>query len=173
MFMTTRRAADPFLGIRRLNQMLDDAFTSNWFADANANSSMTASWIPACDVFEDRDGIKIVAELPGVRAEDVKLSVENNVLTIRGEKKQVAEEKTERVHRYERTYGTFERTFALPSTVDVDQIDAAYDAGLLTVTLPKAERARPREIQVKSLSGNGTAQQVQLSEGRSEARSEA
>ena len=168
MFVTTRRAADPFLGIRRLNQMLDDAFTSNWFADANSNSAMTAGWIPACDVFEDKDGIKIVAELPGVRAEDVKLSVENNVLTIRGEKKQVAEEKTERVHRYERTYGTFERTFALPGTVDVDAIDAAFDAGLLTVTLPKAERARPREIQVRALGGSG-AQQAQIAEGRTEA----
>jgi HSP20 family protein len=169
MFVTTRRAADPFPGIRRLNQMLDDAFTSNWFADSNTSSAMTAGWIPACDVFEDRDGIKIVAELPGVRVEDVKLSVENNVLTIRGEKKQVAEEKAERVHRYERTYGTFERTFALPSTVDVEGIDAAYDAGLLTVTLPKAERARPREIQVRALSDNGAQRHGRIGEGRTEA----
>jgi HSP20 family protein len=79
----------------------------------------------------------------------VKLSLESNLLTIRGEKKQQAEERNERVHRYERSYGTFERTFALPTTVDPDQIVAAYEQGILTVTIPKAERARPREIPVK------------------------
>jgi HSP20 family protein len=100
-------------------------------------------------VFEDKESVKIVAELPGVKPEDVKLSLENNLLTIRGEKKQQAEEQSERVHRYERSYGTFERTFALPSTVDPERIEASYESGLLTVTLPKAERARPREIQVR------------------------
>jgi HSP20 family protein len=90
-----------------------------------------------------------VAEVPGVRPEDVKLSIENNLLTIRGEKKQQAEEKSERVHRYERSYGVFERTFSLPTTVDPERIAASYTNGILTVTIPKAERARPREIPVK------------------------
>jgi HSP20 family protein len=84
-----------------------------------------------------------------VNAEDVKISLENNVLTLRGEKKQQAEEKTERVHRYERSYGVFQRTFSLPATVDPEQIDARYSHGVLTVTIPKAERARPREIPLK------------------------
>jgi HSP20 family protein len=79
----------------------------------------------------------------------VRLSIENNLLTIRGEKKQQAAETTERVHRYERSYGTFERTFALPTTVDSEKIDASYAHGILTVIIPKAERARPREIPVK------------------------
>jgi HSP20 family protein len=87
--------------------------------------------------------------VPGVRPEDVKISIENSLLTIRGEKQQQAEETAERVHRYERSYGTFERTFALPTTVDPEKIDASYTHGLLTVTIPKAERARPREIPVK------------------------
>ena len=100
-------------------------------------------------MFEDSNTIKIIVEIPGVKPEDVKFSLENNTLTIRGEKKQIAEEKTERMHRYERTYGSFERVFSLPSTVDPEQIEANYDAGLLTVTLPKAERARPREIPVR------------------------
>ena len=82
-------------------------------------------------------------------AEDVKISLENNLLTLRGEKTQQAEEKNERVHRYERSYGVFERTFALPTTVDPEKIDAKYAHGVLTVTIPKAERARPREIPVK------------------------
>ena len=102
------------------------------------------------DVFEDKEAVKIVAELPGVTAENVKLSIESNVLTIRGEKKQEAEENSERVHRYERTFGSFERAFALPNSIDADKIDAKYADGVLTVTIPKAEKARPREIPVKS-----------------------
>ena len=100
-------------------------------------------------MFEDRDAIKIVAEIPGVNPKDVKLSIENNVLTIRGEKKQAAEEKTEQVHRYERSYGVFERTFALPNTVDADKIEANSNGTSLSL-LPKSERARPREILVKA-----------------------
>jgi HSP20 family protein len=146
--MTTRRALDPFQNLRRLNSLLDDAF-AKWPAQPDENGALTASWAPVCDVFEDRDSVKIVAEIPGVRPEDVKISIENQVLTIRGEKKQVAEEKTERVHRYERSYGLFERSFALPNLVDADKVEAKYDNGILTVTLPKAERARPREISVK------------------------
>jgi HSP20 family protein len=80
----------------------------------------------------------------------VKLSLENNVLIIRGEKKQEAEERTERVHRYERSYGSFERAFVLPSTVDGDKVSAEYGDGVLRVTVPKAEKARPREIPVRS-----------------------
>jgi HSP20 family protein len=85
-----------------------------------------------------------------VKPEDVKLSLENNLLTIRGEKKQDAEERSERVHRYERSYGPFERAFVLPSTVDGEKISAEYRDGVLTVTVPKAERARPREIPVRA-----------------------
>jgi HSP20 family protein len=143
-----RRPLDSMTNLRRLNSILDDAFSS-WPFQAQENGALTSSWIPVCDVFEDKDAVKIVAEVPGVRPEDVKLSLENNLLTIRGEKRQQAEEKTERVHRYERTYGSFERAFALPTTVDPEKIAASYANGILTVTIPKAERARPREIPVK------------------------
>ena len=148
MFVTTaHRPQDSMASLRRLNSVLEEAFNS--WALSQENGALTSAWLPACDVFEDRDAVKIVAEVPGVRPEDVKLSIENSLLTIRGEKKQQAEETTERVHRYERNYGTFERTFALPTTVDPEKIDASYAHGLLTVTIPKAERARPREIPVK------------------------
>ncbi len=148
ILMTTRRPLENFQTLRRLNNVLDEAF-ANW-PFQQENGSITSSWYPACDVFEDKEAVKIVAELPGVKPEDVKLSLENNLLTIRGEKKQEAEERSERVHRYERSYGTFERVFALPSTVDPDHIQATHENGILTVTLPKAEKARPREIPVKS-----------------------
>jgi HSP20 family protein len=131
---------------RMFNRLFDQTFSGWPFEGA----TLTSSWAPVCDVFEDKDGIKIVAEIPGVDPQDVKLSMENNTLTIRGEKKQQAEEKTERVHRYERSYGLFERSFALPRTVDPDRVEAEYGNGILTVTLPKSERAKPREIQVKS-----------------------
>jgi HSP20 family protein len=146
---TTRRPLDTLTSLRRLNSALDEAFNS-WPFQSQENGTLTSAWMPACDVFEDRNAVKIVAEVPGVQPEDVKLSLENNLLTIRGEKKQQAEERNERVHRYERSYGTFERTFSLPTTVDPDQIVATYEHGILTVTIPKAERARPREIPVKT-----------------------
>ncbi|HUR96166.1 MAG TPA: Hsp20/alpha crystallin family protein [Gemmatimonadales bacterium] len=149
MFVTTtRRPLDSMTNLRRLNSVLDEAFNS-WPFQSGENGALTSSWIPACDVFEDKEAVKIVAEVPGVRPEDVKISLENNLLTVRGEKQQQAEEKSERVHRYERSYGTFERTFSLPTTVDPDRIVANYEHGILTVSIPKAERARPREIPVK------------------------
>ena len=129
----------------RINRMLNDIFAD--FDGAPQNGD-TASWVPAVDVLEQADAIRIAAELPGVKPEDVKISVEENVLTVQGTKQQVAEEKTERVHRYERTYGSFARTFTLPRTVDTAQITAGYDNGVLTITLPKAEQAKPRQIAV-------------------------
>jgi HSP20 family protein len=156
MFLTTtRRAAqtapDIYSNLHRLNRMMDEAFGA-----VGNGGTLASAWTPSCDVFEDKENLKIVLELPGVAPEDVKISLENQVLTIQGEKKQVAEEQSERWHRYERSYGSFERMFTLPSTVDADRIDAKVEHGLLTVTLPKAERSRLREITVKS--GNQTSQ---------------
>ncbi|MBA3443531.1 MAG: Hsp20/alpha crystallin family protein [Gemmatimonadales bacterium] len=96
-------------------------------------------------------------ELPGVNSDDVRLSLENNILTIRGEKKHDSEDTSERVHRFERTYGVFERTFVLLNTIDPEKIEARYENGVLFVTIPKAERAKPREIRVQS-QGLGSAQ---------------
>jgi HSP20 family protein len=150
MFLTTtRRPYEGLQTLRRLNNVLDEAF-GNWPLQQDESGSITSAWHPAVDVFEDKDAVKIVAELPGVKPDDVKLSLESNLLTIRGEKKQEAEERSERVHRYERSYGSFERAFALPSTVDGEKISAEYQNGILTVTVPKAERARPREIPVRT-----------------------
>jgi HSP20 family protein len=149
MFVTTtRRPLESMSSLRRLSNVLDEAFAA-WPRLDEGNGAITSAWLPPCDVFEDKETVKIVAEVPGVRPEDVKLSLENNLLTIRGEKRQQAEERNERVHRYERSYGTFERSFALPSTVDPDKITATYENGVLTVIIPKVERARPREIPVR------------------------
>jgi len=101
------------------------------------------------DIFEETEYLRIVAEVPGVKPEHVKILVEGNLLTIQGTKEQIAEAKTEKVHRYERAYGAFERTFTLPTTVDAEHIKANYEMGVLTLTLPKVEKAKPRQIAVE------------------------
>ena len=108
----------------------------------------TTAWTPAVDIFEEPEHVRIVAEIPGVKPEAVKILVEGNVLTIQGIKEQFAEEKAEKIHRYERTYGAFERSFTLPTTVDPQDIKATYEVGVLTVILPKVEKAKPREIKL-------------------------
>jgi HSP20 family protein len=153
-----RENPQSLFGLQRLNRLLDEAFTGFPFAEPGA--AITSAWFAPTDVSEDRENLTITMELPGVRPEDVKLSLENNMLTIRGEKRQHAEEQAERVHRYERSYGTFERTFALPNTVDPEKISANYEHGILTVTIPKSERARPREIPVSSSISSGSQPQV-------------
>jgi HSP20 family protein len=142
MFVTTARRplVDPMTSLRRIDSVLDEAFNS-WPFQSGHDGSLTSSWLPACEVFEDKEAVKIVLEIPGVRPEDVKISLENDLLTIRGEKRPQAERKSDRVH--------FQRAFSLPATVDPEKATATCEHGILTVTIPKAERARPREIPVE------------------------
>lgn len=144
MFLTTRPGTQAPL--TDWNRLFNDVLGA--FDRQNGESAM-AAWAPPVDIVEEGDAIRIMAELPGVKPEDVRISLEGNVLTIHGTKQQTAEERTERVHRYERTYGAFERTFTLPATVDASNIKATYAHGVLTVTLPKVEKAKPRQIQVE------------------------
>lgn len=138
---------------RRPARMLDDAFFRGWPFSQETDGTLTANWIPAVDVFEDKDAVRIAVEVPGVNPDHIKISLEQHVLTISGEKQQVSEESTERVHRYERAYGSFSRSFTLPSTVDPDRIEAQTDNGVLSIVIPKAEKAKPRQIQVKAANG--------------------
>ena len=147
--MTTRRPENELATMQgRVNRLFNEML-GPWPYGAEGGA-INSAWLPPVDVFEDQEGIKLTAELPGVKAEDVKISLENQTLTLRGEKKQIAEETVEKVHRYERSYGSFERTFTLPSTVDSEKIQATFADGILTVTLPKVEKAKPREIPVVS-----------------------
>ncbi|MEP0822232.1 MAG: Hsp20/alpha crystallin family protein [Ignavibacterium sp.] len=106
-------------------------------------------WTPPVDIHEQENEYVVKVELPGVSKDDVKITLESNILTIRGEKKRENEEKNENFHRVERTYGSFQRSFTLPTSVKSDKIDASYKDGILTVTLPKAEEAKPKQIEVK------------------------
>ena len=148
--MAISRYRDPagLFGLHRLNRILDEAFGSSAFPEQG--NVITSTLFAPTDVSEDADALQITMELPGVQPEDARLSLENNILTIRGEKRQEIDENNERVHRFERVYGTFERTFALPNTVDPDKIDARFENGVLLIRIPKAERARPREIRVNA-----------------------
>lgn len=118
------------------------------FFDRAANATM--SLVPAVDVRETAEVLEVVAELPGMRSEDVNVSIENNVLTISGEKKQEVTEGNGdgNYHLVERRFGRFERAFTLPRTVNTEKIDARFENGVLTVTLPKSEAAKPRKIKV-------------------------
>ncbi len=150
MFVTTRTLRDPATEVsnleRRMSRVFNEALGN---LDWQYRDSAGASWVPPVDIFEEADAIRIMAEIPGVNPNAVKISLENNVLTIHGTKEQVAEERSERVHRYERTYGAFERSFTLPATVDANNIKASYEHGVLTITLPKVEKAKPRQIAVQ------------------------
>jgi HSP20 family protein len=104
---------------------------------------------PSVDVVENDDNFLLSVELPGVRKEDVKITVADGVLTVRGEKKQEQERKNGSYHRLERSFGTFERSFTLPTAVQDGRIEAGFSDGVLTITVPKAEQAKVREIEVK------------------------
>ena len=139
-----------FRGIHSLqndmNRIFDEFFRGDFLGN---NTLFTRDWNPAVDVVENKDNYVLNAELPGMNKDDVKITLENNVLTIRGEKKNEFEKKEGNYHRVERNYGSFERSFTIPGTVKADNIDAEYKDGVLTLTLPKAEEAKPKMIDVK------------------------
>jgi HSP20 family protein len=131
---------------REINGMFDRFFRSGWSEDTNLAPTV---WSPATDITEDEHGYSVKVELPGVKKDEVKITMENSVLTIRGEKKQEKQSKSDNAHRVERCYGSFQRSFTLPSTVKAEKIEATFADGILTIALPKAEEARPKQIDVK------------------------
>ena len=148
--MIRKPVSDPMLELlynleRRMGRVFNEPLGAFQPFDATA----TTAWTPVVDIVEEEQFLRIAAEIPGVKPADVKISVEGNLLTIAGTKQQVAEEKTDKVFRYERTYGAFERSFTLPATVDAEHIKATYDVGVLTLILPKVERAKPRQVKIE------------------------
>lgn len=133
---------------------LDRLFDSFWGSNSSvgapvADNGVERHWTPTVDIWENDEEIVVNAELPGVRSEDVKVTVEDDVLTIEGEKKEETESGEGRAHRLERSYGRFVRSFKLPA-VDTEGITAAHSDGILKVTLPKPETAKPRLIAVNA-----------------------
>ena len=129
----------------RMNRMFDNSYRAG---AQDEDWALGGSWAPAVDIYEKDGNIVLKAELPGVDPKDVDVRVENNVLTLRGERKFESEVKREKYHRVERAYGTFSRSFTLPNVVDTGNIKAEYKDGVLHMTLPKREEAKPRQIQI-------------------------
>jgi HSP20 family protein len=127
--------------IDRLNRMFEAAFSGEALA--------SGAWVPAIDVYETAEkDVVVKVDLPDVKREDIKVTFENNVLSIEGERKFVTDAAREQYHRMERGYGAFRRSFTLPTTVDAARVEAGYQDGVLTVKLPRREESRPRQIQV-------------------------
>ena len=148
--LTSRYLPLPSQDVLAFGNRMSRLFSDVWGDFATADHG-TTPWVPPVDVIEEEGQIRIAAELPGVKPEDVKISVENSVLSIEGHKAQPSDLSQDRLHRFERTYGVFTRTFTLPTTVDSEGIKATYEHGVLTVILPKAEKAKARQIPVQAL----------------------
>lgn len=138
--------ADPFRD--RMNRMFDD-FLRDMLPARSSEEVASGRWLPSVDIKESPETLSLVVELPGLKKEDVSIMVENQVLTIAGERKFESEQKDETYHRIERSYGGFLRSFTLPANVKADQVDARFENGLLTVTLPKVDEAKPRRIEIR------------------------
>ncbi|MBP7462072.1 MAG: Hsp20/alpha crystallin family protein [Candidatus Delongbacteria bacterium] len=126
-----------------VNRVFDGLFGENW--DTPAGSS----WTPVVDISDDKDNLYVSAEVPGMDKDEIKVNIKNHLLTICGEKKTNQEEKDKNYYRSERSYGMFCRSFELPDTLAADKIEAEYRNGVLKLTIPKREEAKPREIEVK------------------------
>jgi HSP20 family protein len=128
---------------------MDRLFDRFWEEDFRQLPSM-GEWAPALDVSETKDAVMVKAEIPGMESKDIQLSLHDQFLTLKGEKKQEKEEKEEHYYRSERSYGAFVRTVRLPATVDGSKVTATFKNGLLTVTLPKAPAAKGTTIPIKA-----------------------
>ena len=127
-----------------------DRLFDNFPPDAPWRSDLAGgSWAPRVDISEANGELKVAAELPGLTRDEVSIRIENNVLTLKGEKKQEEEKEGTNYHRVERCCGSFARSFALPNTVDVNKVKAGFEDGVLTITLPKTEEAKGKEISIE------------------------
>lgn len=142
---------DPFRGMMALQDEMNRLFENTLFGEMTGSSRGGKSivWAPPIDVVESKDKVIVNAELPGMKAEEVELSVDDGVLTLKGERNFSEEVKEENLHRIERAYGYFERRIALPKTIDADKISASYADGVLRIELPKMEETKPKQISIK------------------------
>ena len=130
---------------RLFNEMLGDI----WGGRASAEGVAMRTWAPPVDIRETEDALVLTVELPGMSKEEVEITLENNVLTLAGERKFEKEVKGETWHRVERSYGSFSRSFTLPATVRIERVEASFTDGVLAIKLPKVEESKPRKIAIR------------------------
>jgi len=155
---------DPFRDLRNLQEEVNRLFTTSLARAFGDEGIERGAWTPNVDIYEDHDHIFIEADLPGMRREDFELTLENNVLTLRGERR--FEKKSENYHRVEWPYGIFSRSFTLPQTVATEGVTAEYRDGVLRIALPKREEVKARRIEILS---EGEAPKPQVIEAEAKA----
>jgi len=140
---------DPFKDMvtlrEKMNRMFEDVFTGRAEEGKDRASS---TWAPAVDIFETEKELVLTAEIPGVDEKDIEIKIEDNTLSLKGERKFEKETKEENYHRIERSYGSFFRAFALPHTIDPEKIQAAHENGVLKITMPKREERQARRVKI-------------------------
>jgi HSP20 family protein len=137
---------DPFRELRSLQDEMTRLFAG--VAPSNREEFMSGGWVPNVDIYENQDHLVLEADLPGMNRDDIDLSIENNIITLRGERKFEKKADGDSFHRVERSYGTFTRSFTLPQTVSAEGAQADFKNGILRVTLPKREETKARRIEV-------------------------
>ena len=141
---------DPFRELEDVSDRLNRMFARPSAPRTTGKETMVvADWTPSVDISETEGEYQIKAEIPDVKKEDVKVTLEDGVLTIQGERKYEKEEKGKKYHRIERSYGSFVRTFSLPDVIDEEKVKAEFKDGVLNLHLPKSEKAKPKAIEVK------------------------
>src|SRR5437868_15491303 len=144
--MTVLTRWDPFREFSTLQDRMNRLFQQSYGDREEALT--TSTFAPAVDVYEDEHNVTLKIEVPGIDEKDIAVRIENNVLTVHGQRNFEKEEKQENFRRVERQYGSFIRTFTLPTTVDAEKVSANYDKGILKIALPKKAEAKPKQIKV-------------------------
>jgi HSP20 family protein len=139
---------EPFRELSSLQNQMNRLFQD--YGRGGNDELMTTGFVPAVDVYEDEHNVTLSLEVPGLEEKDIDIQMENNQLTVRGERKFETEQKEENFHRIERRYGNFSRSFTLPNTVDTDKVQANYVNGVLKITLAKRAEAKPKQIKVET-----------------------
>ena len=145
--MTVLTRWDPFREFSTLQDRMNRLFRDS-FTEGRDEALTTTGFAPAVDVYEDEHNVTLKIEVPGIEEKDIDVRIENNLLTVHGERKFEKEEKEENYRRIERQYGSFTRSFTLPNTVDAEKVNANYDKGVLKITLAKKAEAKPKQIKV-------------------------
>ncbi len=140
---------DPFKELRSLQDEMNRIFHSNFPAQFSHEEMASGGWTPSVDIYESEGEIVLEAELPGMKREDFDVSIENNVITLKGERHFEKNDEGDNYHRVERSYGSFTRSFSLPHSVSAESTSADFKNGILRVSLPKKEEAKARKIEVK------------------------
>ncbi|MEW5900375.1 MAG: Hsp20/alpha crystallin family protein [Acidobacteriota bacterium] len=144
---------DPFRDIvslrEKMNRLFEDVVTQR----GEDKDLISSAWAPAVDIYEDESQLVLTAEVPGIEEKDIEIKIEDNTLSLHGERKMEKETKEENYHRIERSYGSFSRSFTLPNYVDQDNIRAEHENGVLKITMPKKPELKPRKVKILKTAG--------------------